>query len=74
MAPPVPDGYKKVLKDMIPDVSKVFNANTQSLHLSKTDYSFQEFIIISNEYEDYCDLSKYPDNEFSLYFLCKTIN
>ena len=67
------EAYQKILKDLIKENYHEFDQDSQSLHLGKNNYSVQEFIIVGNDYEEYCDLNKKPDNKITLYFLHKAI-
>lgn len=50
-----------------------FQESLQSLHMGKKGYDIYEMIIVSPDYESNSNLSNYPDNKASLYFLVSTI-
>ncbi|MFV8357611.1 NB-ARC domain-containing protein [Flavobacterium sp. XS1P32] len=64
---------EEALKNKIPPKDKIFSEHSQSVHMGKADYSIFEMIMISPEFDTYCNLSKNPDGKGSMYFYVNTV-
>lgn len=67
------DTLNKELGKYLPDRKTCFDKNIQSLHSCKIDYKVPEIIIISPDFETYCNLNDFSDNKVSLYFFISAI-
>jgi tetratricopeptide (TPR) repeat protein len=67
------DAYKKVFEETI-KMKNPFDEHIQTIHTDKKDWDVQDFIIVSNEYEQYNNINENPENKSTLYFLVNSIS
>ncbi|MCL2650487.1 MAG: tetratricopeptide repeat protein [Candidatus Azobacteroides sp.] len=66
------EAYQKVFEETI-EAKNPFDEHSQTIHMGKKDWSIQDFIIVSNEYEQYNNINENKDNKCSLYFFVNAI-
>lgn len=66
------DELRKIVGERIESNGDAFDKDFQSVHMNKTDYSLDEMIIVSSDYETKCNLYQVPENKVSFNFFFLT--